>query len=128
METSILNSIKSTAGVNLEDSAFDDELILHINSVFMILRQIGVGPETPFSIEDDSAEWTDFTEDESLLPLIQGYVTLKVRLLFDPPTSSAFMTSITETIAEYEWRLNIEADKYKVEEDDRYARYFRSNS
>lgn len=128
METSILNSIKSAAGVNLEDSAFDDELILHTNSVFMILRQIGVGPETPFSIEDDSAEWTDFTEDESLLPLIRGYVTLKVRLLFDPPTSSAFMTSLTETIAEYEWRLNIEADEYKVEEDDRYARYFKSNS
>ncbi len=124
MDNSILNSIKINAGVNSEDSVFDGEIILHTNSAFMKLRQLGVGPETPFSIEDDSTEWTDFTEDEAILPMVKSYVTLYVRLLFDPPTSSALETAMKEQLSEYEWRLNVEADTYKVEEDKKYASYF----
>ena len=125
MEDSILNHVKDAAGVNVDDTAFDGELIMYINSVLMILRQINVGPQTPFFIEDDSTTWDEFTEDESILPTIRSYVTLKVRKLFDPPTSSALMDAINSTIAEYEWRLQIEADKYKVEEDEKYATYFK---
>lgn len=124
MDNSILNSIKNNAGVNSDDSVFDGEIILHTNSAFMKLRQLGVGPETPFSIEDDGPEWTDFTEDESILPMVKSYVTLYVRLLFDPPTSSALETAMKEQLSEYEWRLNVEADTYKVEEDKKYASYF----
>lgn len=127
MEESILNHVKDAAGVNTDDSAFDGELVMHINSVFMILRQIGIGPETPFFIEDDSATWDEFTEDDKILPMIRSYVTLKVRTLFDPPTSSALMEAINSTIAEYEWRLQIEADEYKVEEDEKYAKYVKRN-
>ena len=127
MEESILNYVKDASGVNIDDSAFDGELVMHINAVFMILRQIGVGPETPFFIEDDSSTWDEFTKDEMLLPMIRSYVTLKVRLLFDPPASSALMEAINSTIAEYEWRLQVEADEYKVEEDERYAKYFERN-
>lgn len=128
METSILRYIKDASGVGVDDSAFDGELIMHINSVFMILRQIGVGPETSFSIEDDSATWDEFTDDELLLPMIRSYVTLKVRKLFDPPVSSSLLESLNLTIDEYEWRLQIEADKYKVEEDEKYAKYFKRES
>jgi len=128
MYSSILDSVKDAAGVNVEDDSFDAEIIMHINAVFMILRQIGVGPTTPFQIEDNTSEWTDFTTDENLLPMVRSYVTLQVRKLFDPPVSSALSSALHDTITEYEWRLNIEADKYRVEEDERYARYFRSNS
>ena len=121
MDDSILDSVKSEAGVIADDGAFDDELILHINTAFMTLRQIGVGPENPFIISDNSAVWSDFTDDMAILPMVKAYVGLKVRLLFDPPTSSSLATAIQNSVAEYEWRLNLEADKYNVEEDEKYA-------
>lgn len=127
MEDSILNYVKDAAGVSMDDSAFNGELIMHINATFMILRQIGVGPEKPFFIEDDSSTWDEFTEDENLLPLVRSYVALRVRKLFDPPVSSPLVEAMNSTIAEYEWRLQVEADKYKVEEDERYAKYFKSS-
>lgn len=121
MEESILSSIKDTASVSPEDDAFDQEIILHINATFMTLRQLGVGPSTPFFITDSSATWSDFTDDPAILPIIKSYVTLKVRMLFDPPTSSSLAEAIKSQIAEYEWRLGIECDTYKVEEDPKYA-------
>lgn len=116
MEDSILDSIKYASGVNEDDSAFDGEIILHINTAFMILRQLGVGPTTPFSIEDSTSLWSSFTTDEAILPMVKSYVALKVRTLFDPPTSSSLATALDNALKEYEWRLNIEADKYEVEE------------
>lgn len=121
MEESILSSIKDTASVSPEDDAFDQEIILHINATFMTLRQLGVGPSTPFFITDSSATWSDFIDDPDILPTIKSYVTLKVRMLFDPPTSSSLAEAIKSQIAEYEWRLGIECDTYKVEEDPKYA-------
>jgi hypothetical protein len=121
MEESILSSIKDTASVSPEDDAFDQEIILHINATFMTLRQLGVGPSTPFFITDSSATWSDFIDDPAILPTIKSYVTLKVRMLFDPPTSSSLAEAIKSQIAEYEWRLGIECDTYKVEEDPKYA-------
>ncbi len=118
MENSILDSIKDASGASVDDSAFDQELILHINSAFMTLRQLGVGPEIPFSIESNSEVWSSFTTDEAILPMVKSYVTLKVRTLFDPPTSASLATALKDTLAEYEWRLNIEADDYDVEEGE----------
>lgn len=122
MQDSILASIKDAAGVSSEDNAFDEELVLHINSTFITLRQNGIGPETLFFIEDETATWHDFIDDDSILPMIKSYITLQVRVLFDPPTSSALMDALKNKIAEYEWRLSIECDKYKVEEDPKYAK------
>lgn len=121
MEDSILRSIKDAASVNPDDTEFDQEIILHINSTFMVLRQLGVGPSEAFFITDDTGMWSDFTNDESILPMIKSYVTLKVRSLFDPPTSSSLADAIKSQIAEYEWRLGVECDTYKVEEDSKYA-------
>jgi hypothetical protein len=124
MIDSILDSIKNdAANVNPVDSAFDGELILHINSAFAVLRQIGVGPTTPFLIEDNTKTWSEFTDDENLLPLVKAYISLRVRKMFDPPSSSALATALDNSISEYEWRLQIEADNYKVEEDERYSKY-----
>ena len=107
---SILTSIKKLLGITEEYDDFDADVIMHINSVFMILRQLGIGPENGFSISDDSAIWADFISDESMFEAVKSYVHLRVRLLFDPPTSSAVMESINRQISEFEWRLNVAAE------------------
>lgn len=104
---SILTSIKKLLGMTEEYIAYDDQIIIHINSVFMILTQLGVGPNEGFAIKDKESVWNDFVSDETKLELIKSYVYLKVRLLFDPPSSSAVMESINRQINEFEWRLNV---------------------
>lgn len=107
---SILTSIKKLLGIEESYTQFDLDIITHINSVFLILNQMGVGPDAPFYISDSTQTWTDFTEDITKLEMVKSYVYLKVRLLFDPPTSSALLDSMKNLINEYEWRLNIQVD------------------
>ncbi len=110
MDDSILNSVKSPMSLSLDDTVFDDELIIHINSVFYILKQLGVGPEEGYSIEDSTNTWDEFTNDQALVSILRVYFYLKVRLLFDPPSSSALMSAMQEQANEYEWRIHIKAD------------------
>ena len=107
---SILTSIKKLLGIAEEYTHFDEDLIIHINSVFMILTQLGVGPAEGFSIEDDVAVWTDFVEPDQGLEPVKSYVYLKVRLLFDPPDKSSVMEATNRMISELEWRLNLQAE------------------
>ena len=107
---SILTSIKKLLGISKEYQHYDDDLIMHINSVFLILTQIGVGPKEGFFIEDDSAEWADFLEDPTKLQMVKSYIGLKVKLLFDPPLSTAVIEANNRLISEFEWRLNVAAD------------------
>lgn len=111
MEESILTSIKKLLGIAEDYEEFDQDIIMHINTVFMILNQLGVGPSDCFSIEDDSAIWDDFTSGSKSIEAIKSYIYLKVRLLFDPPTSSVVTEAINRQISELEWRLNVSADK-----------------
>lgn len=110
MSDSILVSIKKLLGITEEYDYFDADVIMHINMAFMVLYQLGVGPKTPFSIEDASATWSDFMGDSTDLAGVKTYVFLKVKLVFDPPQSSAAMEAIKQNIAELEWRLNVTAD------------------
>ena len=110
METSILTSIKKLLGVAEDYTEFDEDIMTHINSVFLNLTQLGVGPEEGFMIEDNTAEWADFINDSVQLQAIKTYVYLKVKLLFDPPLSSSVTESINRMIAELEWRLNAAVD------------------
>ena len=107
---SILTSIKKLLGIDEEYEQFDSDLIMHINSVFSVLMQLGVGPADGFSIEDGSATWTSFISDNAKIEMVKSYVYLKVRLLFDPPTGSALIESINNQIKEFEWRLNVAAE------------------
>lgn len=102
---SILNSIKKLLGMETDYTAFDTDIIMHINSVFTILYQLGVGrdPTTPFHIEDASSKWVDFIDDGQV-ELVKSYIYMKVKLIFDPPQNSALLTAMKETIAEFEWR------------------------
>lgn len=110
MEKSILTSIKKLLGITEEYNHFDEDLIMHINSVLMILTQLGVGPKTGFMIEDKSTTWSDYLPEATNLQSVMTYVYLRVRLLFDPPTSSAAMEALNRQISEYEWRLNVVAE------------------
>ena len=110
METSILTSIKKMLGVAEDYTEFDEDIITHINSVFLNLTQLGVGPEEGFMIEDDTAVWEDFIDDSIRLQAVKTYTYLKVKLLFDPPLSSSVTESFTRMIAELEWRLNAAVD------------------
>ena len=108
---SILTSIKKLLGITEDYEHFDQDIIMHINSVFMILTQMGVGPADGFRIEDDSATWSDFTSDLKVLESVKSYMYLKVRLLFDPPTSSSVLDSTNRLISELEWRLNVAGEE-----------------
>lgn len=116
MIDSILTSIKKLLGLTEECTDFDDDIIMDINTVFMDLKQLGVGPSEGFSIEDDTAVWTDFInveinpEMKPILSATKSYIHLKVKLLFDPPLSSAVEKAVNERIDELEWRLNVEAE------------------
>lgn len=107
---SILTSIKKMLGITDEYTQFDADIIMHINSVFMILNQLGVGPDECFTIEDDVATWNEFIPNGQNLELVKSYIYLKVRMLFDPPASSTVMQSMNQAISEFEWRLNAAVD------------------
>lgn len=114
---SILTSIKKLLGITEEYTHFDADLIMHINTVFMVLTQLGVGPSGGYAIESADDEWTDFIPEASIVQVnaVKSYVYLKVKLLFDPPLSSSAMEAINRQISEYEWRLNVAVDPDKTE-------------
>lgn len=107
---SILTSIKKLLGITEEYEHFDDDIVIHINSVLMILTQMGIGPEGGFSIENKSAKWDDFISNKLYYESVKTYVYLKVKLIFDPPQSSAATEAINRTISELEWRLMAAAE------------------
>lgn len=110
MEKSILTSIKKLLGLAEDYTAFDTDIIIHINTVLMVLHQLGVGPEEGFTIKSVKDKWSDFVDDDANLEAIKTYIYLKVKLVFDPPQSGATMEALQNSIKEYEWRLNVQAE------------------
>lgn len=113
MEESILASIKKLLGIPEEYKQFDADIIMHINSAFSILTQLGVGPSNGFSISDEEKEWHDFIGDDGKIEMVKSYIHLKVKLLFDPPLSSAVIEAIKQMVKELEWRINVAVDPSK---------------
>lgn len=107
---SILTSIKKLLGIEEEYKHFDADIIIHINSVLMTLTQLGVGPSEGFSIDDETATWSDYLSDNTNLEGVKSYIHLNVKLLFDPPLSSAVIDAMERRIKEFEWRLNVAAE------------------
>lgn len=110
MEESILTSVKKLLGIADEITDFDTDIVIHINTVLGILNQLGVGPSEGFSITDKTSTWSDFISNAKNLETVKSYVGLKVRLLFDPSTSSAVADSINRLVSELEWRINVTVD------------------
>lgn len=108
---SILTSVKKMLGIEESYEHFDPDIIMHINSVFLILNQLGVGPKSVFHISGENDKWRDFISDDfNEFALVKSYVYMKVRILFDPPINSAAIESINNQLKEFEWRLMIAAD------------------
>lgn len=108
---SILTSIKKLLGISEEYEHFDADIIMHINSVFMTLTQLGVGPSEGFYIEDDETVWSDFISDPNKLQAVKSYIFMKVKLLFDPGSlGSSTLAMYERQIEQFEWRLNVAVD------------------
>ncbi len=112
MEECILTSIKKLLGIADEDTSFDEDIKIHINTVFSILNQIGVGPSSGFRITDDET-WNSFMNDALVFESVKTYVYLRVKLIFDPPLTASVMDSINNTLKELEFRLNVSAENKK---------------
>lgn len=108
MTDSILTSIKLLLGITSDYTPFDPQIIMHINSAFMILNQMGVGPDEPFMITGSNETWDEFME-EGDIESVKEYIYCKVRLVFDPPQGSV-IEIINKRVDELEWRLNVAKD------------------
>lgn len=111
MDTSILNSIKKLLGLDPDYTPFDTDIIIHINTVLRILNQIGVGSKT-FRVTGSSETWDEFLTgaDDADLDDVITFVYLRVRMLFDPPSSGITTEAVKETINELTWRLSVAVD------------------
>lgn len=110
MESSILTSTKKILGIDAAYTAFDTDIITHINSVFFTLTQMGVGPVEGFSIADNTVDWSSFLPDGPRLNAAKTYMYLKVRMLFDPPTTSYLIDAAEKQIEQLEWRINVDRE------------------
>lgn len=107
MITSILNSVKKKLGMPPEYTAFDEDIVLSVNSALSTLTQIGVGPADGFRITGADEEWATFLGSEPSFEGVKDYVYLKVRMVFDPPSTSYLITAMEKQISELEWRINV---------------------
>lgn len=116
---SILTSIKKLLGITEEYTQFDTDVIIHINSAFSVLAQLGVGPKEGFSISDASSTWDDYIPeaDRQTIEMLRSYIYLKVRLIFDPPSSASILDAMNRQISEFEWRLNVAVETKEEEEN-----------
>ena len=106
MTDRILESVKKVLGIAPEYLTFDQDIVMHINSAFSVLHQLGVGPDEPFMIEDETATWTEFLGTERGVNSVKSYVYLRVRLLFDPPATSFALGAMEKQIEELGWRIS----------------------
>lgn len=110
MEESILVTVKKLLGLTAEYNVFDTDILSYINSSMMTLQQIGVGPITGFIVTGYDETWSDFLPDDRNCEMVKAYIALSVKQMFDPPTSSFVMDSITRKMEEMEWRLREQAE------------------
>lgn len=121
MEESILKSVKKALNVPADYEAFDLDVLMHTNSVFSTLNQLGVGPELGFMIEDDVPTWDAFLGNDPRLNNIKTYVFLRVRMLFDPPSTGYHTTAMQDQIRELEWRINVNREDVEWQEPEPLA-------
>lgn len=110
MEDSILNSIKKLIGLSSEDTSFDLDILMHINSALDVLRQLGIESDAVFYVEDDTVTWEDYLPSQDYLQMVKTYIYMKVRKWFDPPQNGTTMEALNSSIAELEWRINVTVD------------------
>ena len=107
MANSILDTVKQVCGIEPDYTHYDVDILMHINSVFATLNQLGIGPDDGFEISDATTEWSVYLESNKLLNSVKTYVCLKVRSIFDPPQTSYHINAMNEQLRELEWRINV---------------------
>lgn len=107
MESSILNSVKKVCSLAPSYTAFDEDILMHINGALSTLSQLGIGPALGFQISDDAPTWSDLFADDPRYNNIKNYIQLKTRIAFDPPATSFHLTAMQDQIKELEWRLSV---------------------
>lgn len=110
MDDSILNTIKKLIGIEPEYTAFDDDIIVAINTILPILSQLGVETCDGFYITGEMETWDNFLPDDNRLGMVKNYIASRVRMIFDTPTNSSVANAMDRTIAELEWRINVTVD------------------
>lgn len=110
MPTSILADTKKVLGVQDSDKSFDPDILMHVNSTLVIVKQLGLGPDPMIYLEDDSKTWDDLALTPEQLNLCKTYMFLRVKMLFDPPTMGFLITATQEQLTEYEHRLSMERE------------------
>jgi hypothetical protein len=119
LEPSILTSTKKILGIHGDADTFDTDVLTHINAAFSVLSQLGIGPTDGFMIEDDTANWEDFldSDDTRAISLVRTYIFLKVKMLFDPPSTSFLLEATQKQIDEAEWRLRAIQEEGVIQDD-----------
>lgn len=107
---SILDGTKKAVGLGAEYDVYDADILMHINSVFFTLNQLGVGPAAGYAISGPEETWSSYLGDDPNLAAVRSYTFLRVRMLFDPPPHSFTQQAMFDQIKEYEWRLNVYAE------------------
>ena len=110
MQDSILMTIRKLVCGDPYVDHFDTDLLVHINACFSILNQLGVGPENGFVVTDETQSWSSYIADNHILNMVKTYITLKVRVIFDPPLTSSVLEAMNKEISQLEWRLNVAVD------------------
>lgn len=110
LDDSILDSVKKSLGLDKDYDPFDPDIVMHINSCFFTLNQLGLGPSEGFLVEGSDSVWSEFVPEIQKFAAIKSYVYIKVKLLFDPPATSFAQEAMKQQATEYEWRLQVAAD------------------
>ena len=110
MQDSILMTIRKLVCGDPYADHLDTDLLVHINACFSILNQLGVGPENGFVVTDETQSWSSYSENDRILNMVKTYITLKVRVIFDPPLTSSVLEAMNKEISQLEWRLNVAVD------------------
>lgn len=117
-QDSILQSVKKLLGIYPAYDVFDTDIIISINTAFMVLQQLGVGPDRPYTITGSDETWSDFSSEMADVEAVKTYIYLRVKLLFDPPTSGVLHEAVERQISEYEWRLLVQAEHFRSHKPD----------
>lgn len=112
---SILTTIKLQLGIGADYAHFDQQIMVHINAAFVTLNQLGVGPTKPFIVTSEMDTWAKALGEIEDIEAVKLYIALKVKMLFDPPTTSFVLDAMNRQVSELEWRLNAQADFGKEE-------------
>ena len=104
---SVLNTTKKLLGLDADDDSFDSDICIGINSAILTLSQLGLEGNEGFIVTDDTQEWSDYLNDNKLLPMVQQYIHLKTKMSFDPPQNSIVCENLKQIITELEWRIRM---------------------